>query len=308
MTTKSEEYLLGMKSVNSFFAMLDDAMRFALPGAQYSKSGAYVWRGYQINKYDELAPNLYYVQIYPGDPLTFTDDSGRISNAGRELVFMESYEDPHHKPVDEFEEPLCVKTGSYYYPFQVSLDLYRSRFFLLNKEEQYKYLKYFIKYAAQSALLWQKSESRKNVTNTSFLNGKSSFYDLVHLQDYDQVDLNFMTVWNKQQYLFDLLVNLLNELVPSILCKEVEWIRFNSSVRNFDFRGYRLKLVDGIDDDAADYLWAIYFDKPAILKCQYMENKKTIYTYDLVDHRFFDLDVDQQKSELSKFIQKSLTK
>ena len=218
MTTQTEKYFLGMQSVNSFFAMLDDALRFALPGAQYSKSGAYVWRGYQINEYDDLAPNLYFVQIYPGDPLKFSDESGRISNAGRELIFMESYEDNHHKPFDEFEEPLCVKTGTYYYPFQVSLDLYRSRFFLLSKNEQFKYLKYFLKYAAQSALLWQKSEARKKVTSEGFLNGKNSYYDLVHLKDYEQVDLNFMTVWNQQEYLFKLLYDLLfQQIIPPFI-------------------------------------------------------------------------------------------
>lgn len=306
-TTKTDQYLLGMRAINNFYAMLYKAMREALPEAQLSKSGAYVWRGYQVNQYKELAPNQYYCEVYPGDPLQFEVDNGCIAAFNcRELVFQESYQEYAHRPIDEFEHKLGIKTGNYHYPFRISLDLYRSRFFLFDLAEQYEILINFIAYAANQALVWQRSDLRTRLTNEKFLHGQATEVSMAPTSEFDRVPIDFLSVWQQQNTLFDLVESLLQENVPSILGKNVEWIRRNRNRSNFDFRGLRLKLKDDGNDGASDYLWAIYYEQPEVLGCYTMEDKKVINTYNLISNTFFDLNEEQQKQSLVDFIDRTL--
>ena len=328
MAIKTEIYVRGMQAINNFYAMLYQALKGAMPTAQISKNGAYVWRGYQIYDFEDLAPNIYYCEIYPGDPLALgisrdrIDDFSKIPSeaplkldinidrintfTSQELVFHESYQDSAHKPIDEYEKVFSIKTGSYIYPFNVSLDLYKTRFFLLGTTEQYALLKNFVSYAAQQALIWQRSDARAKVTNPEFLKGKNSEYQPVDKKIFDHVSMDFLFVWEQQDMLFNTLEGLLWEQTPKILNKDIDWIKKNASTFNFDFRGLRLKFKHGTSEDSSDYLWAIYFDKPEILGCYTMDDKKVINTINLKENHFFDLDEEDQVKNLVGFIRKSL--
>jgi hypothetical protein len=328
MANNTETYIRGMEAINNFYVMLYQAMKSAMPTAQVSKTGAYVWRGYQINAFEGLAPNLYFCEIYPGNPLGVGISRERIDDLAHlppdaplsldinidrlrtftcdKLVFEESYQDPSHKPIDKYEKVFAIKTGNFYYPFRVSLNLYQSRFFIMNTTEQFMMLKNFVSYASQQALIWNQSEARTRVTNPEYLRGKNSEYQPVEKKFFDHVSMDFLFVWQQQDTLFDLLEILLWEHVPTILKKEIEWIRKNANIFNFDFRGLRLKFKHGTNEDAADFLWAVYFDKPEILGCFTMDDKKVINTLNLKDNNFFDLNEEDKAKKLVGFIQKSL--
>ena len=203
MTTKTEAYIRGMEAINNFYNMLYAAMLESMPGARIIANGAYVWRGYQIDHFEDLAQGQYFCEIYPGDPDIFLRQNGTINSFScRELVFQEDYNDRHYKPVDQREILHCIKTGDQYYPFRVSFDLYRSRFFLLNNAEQYGMLKNFVAYAAKQALIWNRSYSRKLVTNPKFLNGINIKGQTATRGSFEKVNIEFLDVWKMQDGLF----------------------------------------------------------------------------------------------------------
>src|SRR5687767_6777812 len=119
--TKTETYMRGMNDINSFYSMLYTAMRTSMPDAQISQSGAYVWRGYRIDAFRNLAQGQYYCQIYPDQPGI--------------LMLQEGYLDASHRG-GEKEKKLGIKAGHYYYPFTETIDLRRTRFFEFKQDEQ----------------------------------------------------------------------------------------------------------------------------------------------------------------------------
>jgi len=54
-------------------------------------------------------------------------------------------------------------------------------------------------------------------------------------------------------------------------------------------------LVNGVDDDKADFLWAIYFDKSEIPGCYTLDEIKGINGINLKERHFFDLDEEMKK-------------
>ncbi len=280
MTTKTETYILGMQAINNFYSMLYAAMRESMPEAQISQTGAYVWQGYQIDQYKELAYGQYYCQIYPGDAKT--------------LVFKEGYQDASHKASD-FEKQHRIMQGRYYYPFYEGLNLIRTRFFDYNTTEQFFVLRSFVSGAAERALIWQNSEAREKVTGSKFLKGKLHREKFVHVPSvYEQVGREFLQAWEFQKSLISKLENVL-KLFP-----DIEDLEPNSSVYHFGVRGLRLKF----NSAKLSSRWSIYFNDFERLKYEIPKVRKN--SYNLIENGFFDLSSDEQTRHLTDFAQASL--
>jgi hypothetical protein len=309
MHEKTDIYVRGMEAINNFYSMLYDAMLEGMPGEKrILPNGAYGWRGYQIDQYQNLARGQYYCQVYPGNPDQFLRGNGTINSfTCRELVFQEAYEDSKHTPIDEREQKHCIQTGNYYYPFQVSLDLYRSRFFLLNKEEQFAVLKTFVSCASDQALIWHRSNARLQVTNSNFLEGKEVNRKPPKSEPFGKVNVEFLDIWGMQDDLFTTLKKILRENASKIIGKDIRWLWPNANINNFDFRGYRLKFENFLPGNRFDYLWAIYFKEPKykFLGC-FTPEKRLIHNYNLEENAFFDLACEEQDKELMKFVTKCL--
>lgn len=293
--TKTEQYVLGMQAINNFYSMLYRAMREAMPEAQLIRNGAYGWRGYQIKHYEDLVPNQYYCEIYPNN-----------SKETCVVVFQESYKDRSHKPFDIYERGLRIWAGEYCYPFRVSLDLYRVRFFHLDVNEQYALLRNFVSYAAQQALIWQHSKFRTEITNPRFsMNSNIPIKrNKAKVSEIQPVGIAFMNAWNIQNDVFIKLKDMLSIYLPHVPQNEKDWIRPNAHPSHFDFRGYFVKtgkLLPG----AFDIRWQIFYEKPESLYCLTSE-KELIEKYNMINQHYFDLPSEQQKGELTGFIKECL--
>jgi hypothetical protein len=283
---KTETYIRGMDAINNFYNMLYAAMRAAMREAEIFASGAYVWRGYQILTYKELAYGQYGCQIYPDNP--------------RELLFQESYKDPKHK-ASEFEKKHKIVQGRYYYPFSASLDLIHTRFFDFEKDEQFSLLKSFVTGASEQARIWQRSDARKKVTGKPFLEGnkpKSSPVDIA--SNYEQVGEEFLQAWDLQKALFDKLKVFLKEDILKNKITKGQWVRENASIYNFDFRGLRLRF----ETTSTSLRWSIYFDEPDRIKFYDPNGKRN--SYNLVHNGYFDLSPDEQTKQLTDFVYTNL--
>jgi hypothetical protein len=280
MTTKTETYMHGMKAINYFYSMLYLAMRESMPGAQISQSGAFVWRGYRIDGYKELAHGQYYCQIYPNKPGI--------------VLFQEGYIDPSYKATQR-EKKGGIKDGSYYYPFWQSDDLFRARFFLLGKDEQFTYLKRFVDTAVEKALLWQQSDARQKVTKAKFQRGKIPRLVPVQVdQTYEQVGEEFLDAWEYQKVLFKKLEGILKSF------PDRQWVRPNASIYNFGFRGLRLKF----NSSSVTSRWSIYFNDADRLKFHVPKGRQN--SFNLVKRGYFDLSAEEQIKQLRDFAQASL--
>jgi len=273
-------YLHGMKDINSFYSMLYAAMRDAMPGAQISQSGAYVWRGYRIDAFQKLARGQYYCQIYTDKPDI--------------LILQESYVDESHRAQKD-EKKLGIKAGHYYYPFAEKIDLRRTRFFEFNADEQLGILKSFVQGAVEKALIWQQSQARQNSTNPQFQRGQIPPVIPVTVKpEFDRVGEAFLQAWELQTQLFSMMTNILNEI------PDKEWVRPNASIHNFGFRGLRLKLKSSSETSR----WSIHFDNPEVIYFHIPGAGKN--SYNLVENRFFDLSQRDQEEQLRNFVQASL--
>lgn len=280
MTTKTDTYVLGMKAINSFYSMLIEAMRAGMPEAKLSQSGAYVWRGYQIVGYKELAHGQYYCQIYPGNPEV--------------LIFQEGYLDAKRK-ASNFEKQKGIMQGRYYYPFSEKLDLIHTRFFDYSEKEQQEFLKNFVAHACEQAQIWQNSEARDKATRKEFKFGKVPVYMPVKVQgDNNRVGIEFLKAWKDQTSVLEQLKSILERF------SNVQWVRPNASIHNFDFRGMRLKFRGA----SVTSRWSVYFQEPNRLKFQIPGGKRN--SYNLVDHGYFDLPSEEQIQQLTQFAQESL--
>jgi len=310
---KTDTYVRGMGAINNFYAMLYAAMLEGMPGEKkIQPNGAYGWRGYQIDHYRNLAHGQYYCELYLGDPDSFIREDGSINPfTCRELVFQESYQDPHPKSVAQWEEKHGIEPGMYSYPFRVSLDLYRSRFFLMEKDEQYEMLKAFVSSATQQAVIWQNSKARKAVTDPEFLNGTRHNRRNAIQDSYDKVNHEFLFAWRMQDYLFNMLREQLDAFAKEAGLNILR-LKQNDRPEQFRFRGLDLKFEGLFPGDRFDYRWAIYYEDQEykFLGCSPTEctidDRKLLQTYPLEKNTFFDLDEDQQKKELSKFIHRSI--
>jgi hypothetical protein len=280
MTTKTETYVHGMKDINYFYSMLYLAMSESMPGAQISQSGGFVWRGYQIDYYKELAYGQYGCEIYPDNQ--------------RYLLFQEGYLDDKRKST-EFEERYEIMKGRYYYPFRDELDLVRIRFFDLDKNEQLEIIKSFVAGAVEKALIWQNSKARKKVTQEKFQQGKKPRKIPVRVSsNYEWVGVEFLAAWEYQEELFKKLTEIL-EAFP-----DRQWVRPNANIYNFGFRGLRLKF----NSSPVTSRWSIYFNDADRLKFHVPKGRRN--SYNLVERGYFDLSADEQINQLSDFAQASI--
>ena len=291
-SVNTEQYSKGTQAVNSFFALLGEVMEEVMPPpARFVENGAYVWRGFQIANYQDLAPGQYYCLLYP-EKKWHT----------KTLVFGESYQDPACQSKDKYSKSEGIKSSTYCYPFRMYLDLYRSRFFYLGLGEQHDLLKNFIAYAVQQALIWQGSSFRAQTTSPEFLHGSDHVpggrkANNIEIQP---VGIEFMEVWKTQHQLFEKLKGVLIPYRPPHIKTLRGWWRFNAHTSHFDFRGYFMKsgkLIPG----KFDVRWLIFYDSPHLLQCCTSKNEP-IDTYDLVQHNYFDLTPDQQVDALDKFV------
>ena len=152
MGERTELYFRGMQAVDNFFELLYSAMQTSMPGALLSTTGCMGWRGYRVDSYNNLALRQYYCQIYTGKP--------------NELVFQEAYKDTDRKSLntDSRDAQYHIYGGDYSYPFSLSLNLYKARFFNYTVSEQSEFLVNYVSYASEQAQRWQNSDARTNET------------------------------------------------------------------------------------------------------------------------------------------------
>ena len=240
MDKLSPTYLPAMYSLNDFYSMLYQSLRDALPGAFLSTSGAYVWRGYRIDSYKNLATCQYYCLIYTAYP-----DS---------LLFEESY---HYR-------------SKYCTPFKRTMVLGKDNFFGLSIENQIKSIINFIRSASYEALGWQISDERQKTVPKSLLLGKNnppqwpeSKYTITHVPEL------MLQAYPLQDKLFSLLQLAIEKASEMLFHQKVE-IFPNASSFNWDFRGLRMKFKDSVgktQEGASEYVWQIYFKDPSLIQC-----------------------------------------
>ena len=293
MGALTNTYLNGANDFNNFFNMLHVAILESMPGVDISGSGAWVWRGYRIDSYKDLAKGLFYFQIYTGNPNI--------------LIFKESYQYPNYQPIDLRDKKYKIKDGRYYHPFWITIDLYKSRFFLFTANEQYEILRNFVTYASTQSLIWQKSDvrARPDITSKEFLHGNNKIIGnhLLPPSDYEQVSINYLSILPFQKRLFDKL----GIILSSAFCDKYGWFRPNANWRNWNFRGYRLNIIPS---ESADFLWEIYYQEPEKLFCySYENNTRKLEGYlDISSTNIFDQDDERQNILLKDFVINTLGK
>jgi len=291
MSNLTDVYLKGAQSFNHFFSMVYQAMIECMPEVEISGSGAWVWRGYRIDSYKNLAKGLFYCQIYTHDPNI--------------LMFKESYKNEKYKSLDPLDIKYKIKDGGYYHPFWSTLNLFQSRFFLLKTSEQYDLIRNFVSYASKQALIWQDSEtrSRPDITSKKYLSGNEKIQKniLSVFSEYDRVTSDYLKFIPMQNDLFSNLI----DRVKIKLDGNYKWLRPNAHWMNWDFRGYRLKIFSG---DSADFVWKIYYEKPENLVAISNDdkNKKESPYFDIKLTEYFDKNNEEQNQLLDNFIQYSL--
>lgn len=246
MTQSTSRYLQAMQALNDFYAILYQSMLSAMPEALLSATGAYVWRGYRIDSFKNLASCQYYCQIYPESP-SF-------------LVFQESYQ----------------YKGKYYHHVQKQIDLLEERFFLKSLDEQLSYSTDFVRLASNTATIWQDSEDRKTVVPKDYLSGTNiNRHKLKGKFFLNQVPDDFIYAFPMQDRLFQLLIPGIRQACETVLSKKVDLLP-NASWYNWDFRGYRMKFLDSSGEKPrgpSDYVWRIYYKEPAFLTCERYKGK-----------------------------------
>jgi hypothetical protein len=235
-----------MQALNDFYAMLYQAMREAMPDASLSTSGAYVWRGYRIDSYKNLAINQYYCQIDPKQP--------------KMLTFKESFK----------------YKGIYREYFKKEVDLVEEKFFSRSCADQQNFLKGFIAKSAKASLNWQKSPKRLEQVPKEYLVGKEIFsHQLKGKYTINQVPEDFIHAFPMQDQIFKLILPGIKQACEKALSKKVELFA-NAHWCNWDFRGYRMKFLKSNGDKPSgpsDYVWRIYFDEPDLLTCERYKGK-----------------------------------
>jgi len=281
MDRVTSDYLASMEAFHNFFEMLHDAMLVSLPRALLSKTGAFVWRGYRVDDYRELAQSQYYCLVRAW---TGTDPNV--------LLFTESY----------------LHKGRYHFPFERSFDLVSTGFLQLDKAEQKSRLVEFVSGAATDALDWQKSSERVQVVPPELLKGKRCGRNPKDsVTRYDRVAREPANVYKAQDTLF----RMLGESIQSVLAQERVVLRPNSQWRNWDFRGYRMRLhpPEGSKPGGPiPYRWVIYYDIPSVIFLQHYDGQtvERIASLELKRTSFFDLEGDEQFEVIRSFAQEGL--
>lgn len=238
MVDLTPRYLPAMRALNDFYPMLYDALITAMPEADFSTSGAYVWRGFRVDSYKSLATNQYYCQVDPDRP--------------KMLVFKESF----------------LVRGKYRNFIMAEVDLLDAGFFNRNCEEQQKFLVDFITKAAQDSLIWQDSKDRLDAFDKfpEYLFGKNNFRQIFEEKyTIKEVSEDFIHAFPAQDQCFKLLCRGIEKACGKVfLVPNANWC-------NWDFRGYRMKFLDASGKKTpgpSKYVWRIYYKQPAHLTCE----------------------------------------
>ena len=230
-----------MDAHNAFYALLYDVMLAMMPGVKLSTTGAYMWRGFRIDSYKNLAANQYYCQI--------------------------SHERPHTL---EFKESFKYR-GKYQHPYRKPLDLCEANFFEKNLPEQRKSLEDFISGAVSESLLWQDSPERKEQVPLELQAGKKIFrHKYTDHYPIQQVSKDFTLALPMQHHFFQMLRDAITIAGREVLIFGID-LKVNANWCNWGFRGYRQKtlLPDGkLPPGPSQYFWRIDFKNPALLICE----------------------------------------
>lgn len=277
MVDLTPQYLPAMRALNNFYLMLYDALITAMPEAKFSKSGAYVWRGFRVDSYKSLATNQYYCQVDPDRP--------------KMLVFKESFQ----------------VRGKYRDYIMAEVDLLDAGFFNGSCEEQQKFLVDFIAKAAQSSLIWQDSKDRLDafVKFPKYLYGTNNFRQIFEEKySVKKVQEDFIHAFPAQDQCFILLGRGIEKA-----CGKVHLIP-NAHWCNYDFRGYRMKFLDASGEPLpgpSKYVWRIYYQQPAHLTCERynIKNYPNIPPFHL-SQGFLSSSEEEQAESLYQFAIKSV--
>jgi hypothetical protein len=275
MTSSMINYLKAAKAYDDFFYMLYDAMRNAIPKAQLSKSGAYVWRAYRIDSYRFLAKNQYYCEIY------------------------------HHNPqVLKFQESFQYK-GTYRYFIMKQSNLKEEGFFHLSRDEQLEFLEKFVVDGEDKAIRWQISTKRKEEVPKEFQNGTDSLRnEFKESYSISRIPEEFLEFLPLQDKFFSFLVKAITKASKVVLAKEVSLLP-NASWFNWDFRGYRMKFITSsgdVPEGPSDYTWRIYYKEPNRLQCEYNKTDKhpRIHPF-IMDGSFLTSSEEEQAEKLYQY-------
>ena len=254
MNTLNPQYLPAMNALNDFYEMLYEAMQTAMPTALLSKSGAYVWRGYRIDQYQNLALNQYYCQLNP------TGDS-------HILVFKESF----------YDESV---PGHYRDVPMGTLNFSQEGFFSRDREGQLARLTEFISTCAREAVRWQDDERRLSVVPAQNRTGyEVRRHERGPVGHYNKVTEDLLQAFPMQNRIFDLLNPAIIAACQQV-CAVTPVLRANISVFNWGFRGFRMWM--GEVDGACDFVWRIYYERPSMITFERNKGK----SYYIVKHRF----------------------
>ena len=280
MTTQTSNYLAAMQALNDFYGMLYDAMQTALPGATISTIGAYGWRGYRIDKYENLATCQFYCQVYPHDPKT--------------LLFKESYE----------------YKGHYQNPFFQCVDLVGTNFFTKSREDQFAFVLDFVTNASKAAVKWMDSEDRSAKVPTEFQKGA----DLYHVNRgaiplFNQVPSIYLEGFPTQDRLFGLLLQAIDRVSQQLYPQGID-LKPNAHWSQWHYRGWRMKVKGSSGKKPGGptpRIWLIDFHNPSEIIYQMYDGKDY-----RVKNRFtlapdFLADTEEHQNErLTEFVKHSL--
>jgi hypothetical protein len=263
------------------FMAIQQSIQQSAPEILLSTSSAFGWRGYRIDKYNNLADSQYYFQIDYGN--------------SHILLFQECYR-------IDFQ---------YFYPFRLEINLKDVRFFYLNQQEQVAFLRNFIKYALAEGALWQNSDYRKSVVHVEFLLGKETSSNTKDsAQNFGQVSEKYLFVAPMQESIFSMLGNSIDRMTQVVLSR-TNTKEFNTHWRNWSFRGYKMKINEPNGAEPAGrfkYVWRIYFDNPTFICFELYDGRDThtLYPPLHMNDEFLNLPENEQQNAIDGFVKKSL--
>jgi hypothetical protein len=241
----NSEYPAAMQAYDDFFEMLFSAIKTVAPEIKISRSGAYVWRSYRIDKYMDLATGPYNFNIYHDSPET--------------LEFLENF----------------FFKGKPYSQTIESVNLEEEGFFDLDKADQMNLLENFVRVSLEKGKVWQNSDERRDWVPEDVFNGtKPRLKPKTAGKSVGKISVKYLLAMPMQDYLLDLLCDAIYRIGPEFYPGKPH-LEPNASWFNWDFRGYRMWNgdADGAKPDGpCEYLWRIYMDKDEWDKVYFLRN------------------------------------
>ena len=273
-------YLPAMQAYNDFFEMLYSAIKSVEPEIELSKSAAYVWRSYRIDKYKDFATCTYYFNIYAHEP--------------RKLALTENF----------------FHGGKPYNQDIISINLEEDIFFNLDKNGQMAFLENFVRNALADGELWQGSKERKLwVPEAKFHGTHPSLKPKTSSRNVSQISDKFLLAMPMQDYLFAILAASVKRIGEAKYSRRIE-LRPNMSWFNWDFRGYRMWICnkDGSKPSGpCEHLWRIYLGPAAWDKIYFERNDDEVAHLPIftMDNQFLNSTGPEQETAIDEFVQRA---